>query len=95
MCPCAAGVVNAIGHDYIGVLVLGIFNAVLGRAQIPAHIQCRPLVRTMLHSIQITAGSTWSPAHSHDLESSLLCAHSMFVVTTSNAYQSTIIKCYL
>lgn len=38
-----AGTVNAIGHDYIGVLVLGIFNAVIGRAQIPAPIQCRPL----------------------------------------------------
>ncbi len=45
-CPLFAdGVVNAIGHDYIGVLVLGIFNAAIGRAQIPAHIQCRPLVR--------------------------------------------------
>lgn len=43
--PAAAGVVNAIGHDYIGVLVLGIFNAVIGRAQIPAHMQCRPMVR--------------------------------------------------
>lgn len=40
----ADGVVNAIGQDYIGVLVLGIFNAAIGRAQIPTHIQCRPLV---------------------------------------------------
>lgn len=49
----AAGVVNAIGHDYIGVLVLGIFNAVIGRAQIPAHIQCRPLVSGPLSCMQL------------------------------------------
>lgn len=74
MCPRAAGVVNAIGHDYIGVLVLGIFNAVVGRAQIPAHIQCRPLVRMMCHSIHNTSWPSLERCSAMYLGSHLLCA---------------------
>ena len=42
----ADGTVNAVGQDYIGVLVLGIFNAAIGRAQIPSRIQHRAAVGT-------------------------------------------------
>lgn len=42
------GVVNAVGQDYIGVLVLGIFNAAIGREDIPSHWRSAPLERCWL-----------------------------------------------
>lgn len=37
------GVVNIVGQDYIGLLVLGIFNASIGRKNIPPHWRSAPL----------------------------------------------------
>ena len=36
------GVVGTVGADYLGLLVLGLFNAVVGREHIPGHLRCRP-----------------------------------------------------
>ena len=61
------GVVNAVGQDYIGVLVLGIFNAAIGREFIPPHLQSRIVVRSAAISTlpllqqNITAAETSSP----------------------------------
>jgi len=38
----AAGTVGTVGADYLGLLVLGLFNAVVGRERIPGHLRCRP-----------------------------------------------------
>lgn len=38
---CAGGTVGTIGEDYIGLLVLGLFNAVLWRDALPPHWRCR------------------------------------------------------
>ena len=33
---------GTVGADYLGFLVLGLFNAVVGRERIPGHLHCRP-----------------------------------------------------
>ncbi len=38
----AGGTVGTVGADYLGLLVLGLFNAVVGRERIPGHLRSRP-----------------------------------------------------
>ena len=33
---------GTVGADYLGLLVLGLFNVVVGREHIPGHMRCRP-----------------------------------------------------
>ncbi len=41
----AGGRVNKIGPDYVGLLVLGVFNAAIGRQNIRTDFVYQPLVR--------------------------------------------------
>ena len=48
-CP-AAGTINKVGADYLGLLVLGFINASIGAEQIRAELRPRPLVRPRRHA---------------------------------------------
>ena len=56
-CASVGGVVNAVGQDYIGVLVMGIFNAAIGREFIPPHLQSRILARFCCHQHVASTGN--------------------------------------